>query len=389
MALTDPVALTQALIRCPSITPREAGGLDLLQGWLTELGFTCHRLTFEAPNTAPVENLYARLGGDGPHLCFAGHMDVVPPGDEAAWTHPPFSGALVDDIVHGRGAADMKGGIACFLAALAGFLTEKSQNLPGAVSFLITCDEEGPAINGTRKVLAWMAERGERPDHAIVGEPTSVAQVGDTIKIGRRGSLNGELTIIGRQGHVAYPHLARNPIPGLLAVLQAYLAAPLDEGTADFAPSNLEVTDITVGNPAVNVIPARATAKFNIRFNDRHSSDSLITALREKTEAILADTGLSHELTFQVSGESFLTARDGHLVRLMAETIAAETGQRPELSTGGGTSDARFIKDMCPVIEVGLRDATIHKVNEQVPVADLHRLTAIYGRFLAMYFSGT
>ena len=382
---TDPIELTQALIRCPSVTPQEGGALDFLQRVLEQAGFNCHRLVFSEPDTPDVDNLYARLGTDAPHLCFAGHTDVVPPGDEKAWSHPPFGGDVVDGRLYGRGAADMKGGVACFLAAALRYLRDRQNGCPGSISFLITGDEEGPALNGTRKVLEWLKARGERLDHCLLGEPSNPAALGEAIKIGRRGSLNGVLTISGKQGHVAYPDLAANPVPGLLAVLNRFLAEPLDEGNAHFMPSNLEVTSIDVGNKAENVIPASAAAMFNIRFNDHHTADSLKARLRDLAGETLAKFDLSHSFRFRVTGGCFLT-EPGPLVDALRDTIREETGRTPELSTGGGTSDARFIKDYCPVIEFGLINATIHAVDEHVKVADLHQLTAIYERFIARYF---
>ncbi len=381
----DPVEFARKLIRCPSITPAEGGALDFLQTALEGAGFTCHRLVFSEPGTPDVDNLYARIGTESPHLCFAGHTDVVPPGDEHSWTHPPFGGEVSDGRLYGRGAADMKGGIACFLAAALRYLGGGSRNLRGSISFLITGDEEGPALNGTQKVLHWLKERGERLDHCLLGEPSNPAALGDAIKIGRRGSLNGVLTVSGRQGHVAYPELAANPVPGLLAVLNRFLAEPLDAGNAHFAPSNLEITSIDVGNDAENVIPARASAMFNIRFNDEHTAKSLEDHLRQIAGAALAGFDLRHSFSFRATGECFLT-EPGLLVATLRDVVKEETGHTPELSTGGGTSDARFIKDTCPVVEFGLVNTTIHAVDEHVSVADLHGLTAIYERFLARYF---
>ncbi len=383
--MTDPLQLTRDLVRCPSITPQEGGALDYLEEMLSQAGFTCHRLPFSDSDTPDVDNLYARIGHSAPHLCFAGHSDVVPPGDEADWTYPPFAGEVHDGVLYGRGSADMKGGIACFIAATARYLQRHGLPKAGSISFLITGDEEGPAINGTSKMLDWLEQANEVPDHCVVGEPSNPEKVGQAIKIGRRGSLNGWLTIEGKQGHAAYPHLANNPIPGLLRVLSALLAEPLDTGTAHFAPSNLEITSIDVDNPTVNVIPARARAQFNIRFNDRHSGHSLMRLLHRKVSAALEGNNLAFKLDFQLSGESFLT-QPGPLIDTMSKAIREITGRTPELSTGGGTSDARFITRLCPVIEFGLVNATIHKVDEQVPVADLELLTKIFERFLSNYF---
>jgi succinyl-diaminopimelate desuccinylase len=379
------VEFAQALIRCPSITPEDAGAIPLLDGVLTEAGAHCHRLTFGDSDTPKIENLFARLGSGYPHLCFAGHTDVVPPGDERLWSHPPFGAEIADDQLYGRGAADMKGAIACFTAAALDYVESRGRAVDGSISFLITGDEEGHAINGTRKVLDWMADRGERPDHCIVGEPTNAKQLGEAIKIGRRGSLNGRLTVSGVQGHVAYPHLANNPVKGLIGVLARFYEAPLDFGSAHFSPSNLEVTSIDVGNPAVNVIPMKAEALFNIRYNDRHAPASLDAMLREQAAQALAGTELDFQLTFEPPSHIFLT-EPGPLDALLSEAVRDVTGLTPSLSTDGGTSDARFIKDFCPVVEFGLLTATIHKVDEHVALADLAQLTAIYRRFLELYF---
>ena len=381
----DPVPLAQALIRCQSVTPDEGGALDYLESVLKPAGFACHRLAFSDANTPDVDNLYARIGTGSPHLCFAGHTDVVPPGPLASWSHPPFAAEIVDGVLFGRGAVDMKGGIACFLAATLDHLAQNGLQQNGSISFLITGDEEGPAINGTVKMLQWLERNGETLDHCIVGEPSNPKNIGDAIKIGRRGSLNGVLTVTGKQGHAAYPHLANNPIPGLLKILDSFSGAPLDHGTAHFMPSNLEVTSIDVGNSAVNVIPEQARAQFNIRFNDSHSGDSLKALLRNKAAAALRGTGLTWDIAFQLSGDSFVT-EPGALITTLAQAIKAETGRQPELSTSGGTSDARFIKNYCPVVEFGLVNATIHKVDEHVPVRDLVTLTAIYRRFIDNYF---
>ncbi|MBL27180.1 MAG: succinyl-diaminopimelate desuccinylase [Rhodospirillaceae bacterium] len=375
----DPVALTRALIRCPSVTPVDAGALDVLQGVLEPMGFRCHRLTFEEAGTEPVENLYARWGEAQPNFCFAGHTDVVPVGNRDGWSRDPFAAEVVEDRLFGRGAVDMKGAIACFVAAAAGLLEKAPPK--GSISLLITGDEEGPSINGTRKVLAWMAEQGEVIDHCIVGEPTNPATLGEMVKIGRRGSLNARITVEGVQGHVAYPHLADNPVPRLVRLLAALDGLVLDEGNAHFQPSNLEITSVDVGNTATNVIPARATAAFNVRFNDMHSSESL-TALLRKT---LDGTGEPYALSVQVSGESFLTP-PGRLSDILGAVIGEVIGGTPELSTTGGTSDARFIKDFAPVAEFGLVSQTMHKIDECVPVADLTKLTAIYRAVLERYF---
>lgn len=378
----DPLPLAQALIRCSSVTPEDAGALDVLVGALEPLGFVCHRLRFSEPGTAAVDNLYARLGTGPPHLCYAGHTDVVPTGDVSAWRIEPFSAEVVEGMVWGRGAADMKGAIACFVAALARHLGAHGGLARGSVSLLITGDEEGPAVNGTVKVLGWMAERGEVIDACLVGEPTNPLRLGDMIKIGRRGSLNGHLTVRGTQGHVAYPQLADNPISRLLAMLAELTGRPLDDGSEHFQPSHLEVTTIDVGNRATNVIPAEASAAFNIRFNDRHTARDLSAWLRERCDTV----GGNYELTLSVSGEAFITL-PGTFSETVAEAVGAATGRRPALSTTGGTSDARFIKDYCPVVEFGLVGQTMHRVDEHVSLADLATLTDIYAavieRFLA------
>jgi len=384
MSAADPVALAAELIRCPSVTPDSGGALDVVQRALELAGFGCRRLVFSAPGTADVDNLFARIGDGVPHLCFAGHVDVVPPGDQVAWTHPPFSGVVEDGELWGRGAVDMKGGVACMMAAALDFLAARGAP-PGAISFLITGDEEGPAINGTRKVLDWMAEQGERPDHCLLGEPTNPKALGETIKIGRRGSLSARLAITGAQGHVAYPDQANNPLRGLARVLDWLTELRLDDGTTHFAPSNLEVTSIDTGNAADNVIPAQVAAKFNIRFNDAHTPDSLKDLIAGRIAEVLSGTGLAHDLKFHLSGDSFLTD-PGPWVEALSAAIADVTGRTPHYDTGGGTSDARFIKDTCPVVEFGLTYGLIHAVDERVAVDDLQQLTAIYRRFLERYF---
>ena len=382
---TDPVHLTRDLLVCPSVTPDEGGALIFLDDVLSRAGFDVHRVVFSDDGTPDVENLYARIGTSGPHLTFAGHTDVVPPGDTARWSRDPFAGDIVDGILFGRGAVDMKGGIAAFLSAALRFLERRGEDFGGSISFLITGDEEGPAVNGTRKLLEWCAARGEAFDAAVVGEPTNPNALGDTIKIGRRGSLNGTLTIIGKQGHAAYPHLADNPIPGLVRLLDALLTEPLDHGTEHFQPTNLEVTSVDVGNTASNVIPAQATARFNIRFNDTWTANSLIDWLKARL-----DTAAGNAVVYQLDidptiSEVFLTQAED-LIETLSDAVEAVIGARPELSTGGGTSDARFIKDYCPVIEFGLVGQTMHQVDERVPVTDLERLAAIYEQFLDGYF---
>ncbi len=378
----DPVELTQALIRCASVTPTDAGALGVLEDALTPLGFVCHRLPFSQDGTPDVDNLYARLGTSGPNLCFAGHTDVVPVGDEAAWTHPPFGAEIHDGVLYGRGAVDMKTGIAAFVAATSRFLSEQGDAFSGSLSFLITGDEEGPAINGTVKVLDWMVANGEVMDACIVGEPTNTDTLGETIKIGRRGSLNGYITQHGAQGHVAYPQHADNPLPKLVKLLHALTTKPLDPGTEHFQPSNLEVTSIDTGNVATNVIPSSGRAVFNVRFNDTYTPDTLKKWLHDT----LAAAGDGYDLDIQVSGESFLTP-PGVLSDVMSQAVTKVTGRTPELSTSGGTSDARFIKDHCAVAEFGLMNETAHKVDECAQVDDIRALADIYLDMICGYFT--
>jgi succinyl-diaminopimelate desuccinylase len=380
----DALVHASALIACPSVTPDEAGALDYMQRVLEGAGFACRRLKFSEGGEPVVDNLYARIGSTAPHLCFAGHIDVVPPGDEAAWAFGPFAAHVEAGVLYGRGAADMKGGVAAMMAAALRFLADGQPF--GSISFLMTADEEGRAINGTRKVVAWMRENGEIPDHCLLGEPTNENDLGEIIKIGRRGSLNGRLTVTGRQGHVAYPHLANNPLTGLVAVLKRYLDEVWDEGTESFSPTNLEVTSIDTGNPTVNVIPAKTSAKFNIRFNDQQSKDTLRQRLTALADTTLENTGLTFLLEVEMTAEAFVT-QPGEWVAMLADAVGETTSRTPELSTTGGTSDARFIKDICPVVEFGLVNRTIHQVNEHVPVAHLHELTEIYAAFLRRYFA--
>lgn len=383
--LRSPLDLARALIRCPSVTPEEGGALALLERVLAEAGFAVHRPVFSEPGTPDIDNLYARIGTAGPCLLLAGHTDVVPPGEPGAWRHGPFDGAVSEGVLYGRGAVDMKGGLACLLAAALGFLDARGRGFPGSIAFLVTGDEEGPAVNGTVKLLHWARERGERFDHCILGEPTNPSRLGEMIKIGRRGSLTGKLTVHGRQGHVAYPHRAENPIPGMLRLASSLIAEPLDGGTAHFDASNLEFTTIDVGNPATNVIPADARAVFNIRFNEGWTAGTLGAEIRRRLEAAAGNT-VRFSLDLQPSNAPAFLTRPDAFVDLVAGAIEAETGLRPALSTTGGTSDARFIKDACPVVEFGLVGETMHQVDEQVPVADLDRLTAIYRRVLEAYF---
>jgi succinyl-diaminopimelate desuccinylase len=369
----DAIALAQALIRRPSVTPADAGALDVLEAALEELGFACRRLPFGA-----VDNLYARLGDNGPNFCFAGHTDVVPPGE--GWRHAPFAGVIEDGTLFGRGAADMKSAIAAFVAAVA-----RAGKQNGSISLLITGDEEGVGIDGTRKVLDWLKDKGERLDHCLVGEPTATARAGDTIKIGRRGSLNIELAAVGVQGHVGYPARAKNPIPPLASLVTRLSERRLDEGSAHFDPSTLCFTTIDVGNPATNVIPGEARARLNIRFNDRHTPQSLIAWIEDEAAKVRTQTGTEISVTPQISGVSFLTA-PGAFTALVADAAQSVTGIAPQFSTSGGTSDARFIKDSCPVLELGLAGATMHKVDECVPVAEITALADIYAAILKAYF---
>lgn len=381
--LVDTLDLAQALIRCRSITPLEGGALNLLQSVLEDLGFTCHRLPFAEEDAPETDNLYARLGSGSPHLCYAGHTDVVPVGDPADWTVDPFAAEVRDGRLIGRGAVDMKGSIAAFVAAVSAYLKDGAPK--GSISLLITGDEEGDAVNGTKKVLRWLKERGETIDCCLVGEPTSDAALGDMVKIGRRGSLNARLTVHGTQGHTAYPQLADNPLHHLARMLNAVVGDSLDTGNAHFPPSSLQLTSVDVGNATTNVIPAKATALFNVRFNDLHSSASVEAWLRARFDRTIDSArGARYELTIRVSGESFLCP-PGPWSTLVSGAVAEVTGKAPELGTTGGTSDARFIKDHCTVAELGLLNATAHKVDEFVTLEDLARLTAIYRNVLERY----
>jgi succinyl-diaminopimelate desuccinylase len=385
----DPVALTRDLIRCPSVTPAEGGALAFLESVLREAGFTVHRMTFSEPGTDDVENLYARLGTQGPHLMFAGHTDVVPPGEENAWTHPPFSGDVDGTTLFGRGAVDMKGGIACAVAAVLDHVAQYGNQAradgAGSISFLITGDEESIAVNGTPKLLEWVAERGEKFDHCILGEPSNQRELGDTIKIGRRGSLNGTLIVSGRQGHVAYPDRADNPIRGIFRLIDALQSEPLDKGNANFQPSHLEFTSVDVGNKTVNVIPREARAMFNIRYNDCHTQDSL-KALVEERARKAAGNAVQFKIDWQYSNADVFVTTPGPFTELVSQAIEEVTRRKPELSTTGGTSDARFITHHCPVVEFGLVGQTMHQVDERVPIADLRALTAVYRKILEGYF---
>lgn len=370
---TDPVAVAQALIACESVTPVEGGALGVIETCLAPLGFTVERPVFSSQGTPDVENLFARRG-DGPAMVFAGHTDVVPVGDAGRWAQGPFSGAVVEGELFGRGAVDMKGAVACMIAAVA------RNKAAAPVAFLITGDEEGPAVNGTAKLLDWAAARGERFAACLLGEPSNPDALGDEIKVGRRGSHSGTLTIRGTQGHVAYPERADNPIRKLGRALGALMDEPLDDGTEHFQPSNLEVVSVESGAGAFNVIPADAVLRFNVRYNDRHNAGSLETLIRGRLDRALGAG--TYALAFEPNtGNAFLTP-PGPFVELVAAAVEAETGRRPALTTGGGTSDARFIKSYCPVVEFGLVGRTMHQVDERVAVADLETLTRIYERVL-------
>ena len=389
----DPVNFAVELIRCPSVTPADAGALDLLEKVLTEIGFTCTRLPFQEPNTARVDNLYARLGDAAPHICFAGHTDVVPVGAADNWQKDPFSGEISDDKLWGRGAADMKGAIAAFVAATADYLSQNGKP-KGSISLLITGDEEGPSVNGTIKMLDWLSTQQEVIDDCIVGEPTNPETLGEMIKIGRRGSVNTTVTIEGIQGHVAYPHRAANPVPHLVQLLERLITAKLDDGTPHFQPSNLELTGFDVGNAVTNVIPALAQARFNIRYNDIWSRDTITDWINENlnaahdalNNAIDGENKFSLTVDINHSGEAFLTPT-GTLSELAVSAVEKTLGMTPKLSTSGGTSDARFIKDHARVIEFGLVGKTMHKVDEHVRVNDIQSLTKIYQEILSGYFS--
>jgi len=377
----DPGLLAAELIRRPSVTPRDEGALEIVARTLEGLGFTCHRLTFEEPGTDPIANLYARRGVGSPNLCFAGHTDVVPVGAADQWSFEPFAAVLKDGVLCGRGAVDMKGAIAAFIAAAEDFLGRRGAGFTGSISLLLTGDEEGVAINGTRKVLDWLAKHDETIDACVVGEPTSATRLGDMIKIGRRGSMTGRLTVEGVQGHVAYPHLADNAAHRLVALLAGLTARPLDDGTEHFQKSGLQVTTIDIGNPATNVIPGSARATFNIRFNDLWTSARLKDWVTDALDRI----DRHYKLAWEVSGESFLVP-PGRVSQCLVGAIEDVTGLSPELSTTGGTSDARFIHAHCPVAEFGLVGQTMHKVDERVDLADIARLAAIYGGFLDRFF---
>ncbi len=377
----DPVALTADLVRCPSVTPEEGGALVLLEKVLTQGGFTCTRV-----DRGGVCNLYARWGRQGANRTFGfnGHTDVVPLGDEAAWTMPPFGAEIKDGFLYGRGATDMKSGVAAFAAAALDFVADTPPD--GAIVLAITGDEEGDALDGTTALLDWMATNNETMSVCLVGEPTCPDVMGEAMKIGRRGSMAAFFTVTGVQGHAAYPHRAKNPMPAMARLMDVLSSRVLDEGTAHFDPSSLQVLTIDTGNPATNVIPAQSKATVNIRFNDMHTSAALTAWMQDEADQVAAEFGVKIAMRVKVSGESFLTP-PGELSDLIAGAVAAETGRKPELSTSGGTSDARFVKDHCPVVEFGLVGKTMHQVDERVEVAQIGQLKAIYTRILTDYFA--
>ncbi|MDE2064602.1 MAG: succinyl-diaminopimelate desuccinylase [Bradyrhizobium sp.] len=384
--MTDALSIARDLVRCRSITPADAGALGVLENLLEAAGFETHRVTFSEAGTADIDNLYARIGREGPHISFAGHTDVVPPGDEAAWTVGAFAGEVKDGLLYGRGTVDMKGGIACSVAAALQYLADHGGKPKGSISFLITGDEEDVAVNGTVKLLQWAAARGEKFDHCVLGEPSNVETLGDCIKIGRRGSQSGTLHVEGIQGHVAYPHRASNPVPDISRLIVALSDEPLDRGSAQFQPSNLEFTSVDVGNPASNVIPGQARARFNIRYNDLHTQASL----RELVETRLAKAAgnrIKARIVWEPSNANVFVTKPGAFTDLAVAAIEDITGRKPELSTSGGTSDARFISQYCPVIEFGLVGQTMHQVDERTPVSDMEKLTKIYRGILDRYFA--
>src|SRR6201994_403089 len=384
--MNDALAIAQALIRCPSVTPLDAGALGVLEPLLGQHGFATHRVTFSEAGTADVDNLYARIGSDAPHITFAGHTDVVPAGDEAAWKHGAFSGEVKDGFLYGRGAVDMKGGIACSVAAVLQYLADNDGKPKGSISFLITGDEEDVSINGTIKLLKWVAARGEKFDHCVLGEPSNQQEMGDCIKVGRRGSQSGTLYVDGLQGHVAYPHRASNPVPDISRLIVAISDEPLDHGSAQFQPSNLEFVSVDVGNGAFNVIPGQARATFNIRFNDHHTQASL----RELVETRLAKAcgnRIKARIVWEPSNSNVFVTKPGAFTDLAVSAIEEITGRKPDLSTTGGTSDARFIASYCPVIEFGLLGQTMHQIDERASVKDIETLTKVYRGILDRYFA--
>jgi succinyl-diaminopimelate desuccinylase len=375
----DPVVLTRDLIRRPSVTPADEGAMDVLERALTGLGFHCRRMKFE-----DIENLYARRGTASPNLCFAGHTDVVPTGSTEAWSSAPFEAEVKDGILYGRGAVDMKGGIAAWVAAVSQVLAEGE--VPGSLSFLITGDEEGPALHGTKRVVQALMAEGEVIDACVVGEPSSQHALGDMIKIGRRGSLNTWITVQGKQGHVAYPDRAANPVPVLARLVARLADHRLDDGYEAFQPSNLELTTLDVGNTATNLIPAEARGRLNIRFNPNHTGESLMAWLNAEAGKAQAESGLRIELEHLHSGDAFLT-QTGPFVTAVQDAVEASTGRRPEASTTGGTSDARFIRAMCPVLELGLVGQTMHQIDERAPVAEIEALAEVYRAVIGRYFA--
>jgi succinyl-diaminopimelate desuccinylase len=383
--MTDPVPLLRALIRCRSVTPTEGGALQLAAKALGNAGFSIQQLRFSASGAADVDNLFARFGSGSKHFCFAGHTDVVPPGDEKSWTHPPFEGAMAQGFVHGRGACDMKGAVAAFMAAAVDFAAEHGSSFGGAVSLLLTGDEEGAAINGTKKVMAWLKAHGMVPSHCLLGEPTCLAQLGDAMKIGRRGSLSAAITVAGRQGHSAYPQHADNPIPKLVRLLDRLNSHVLDKGMEPFEPSHLAITSVDVGNQATNVTPERAVAKLNIRFNPLHSAERLRQWIEAEAEKVKAEMGGRFEFSYEEAGEAFLT-EPGPFIDIVQGAVEDVTGLRPKPSVSGGTSDARFIKSYCPVVEFGPTNATIHQVDERISIDELLQLKAVYQAVLVKYF---
>jgi succinyl-diaminopimelate desuccinylase len=376
--MIDAVDLTRDLIRRPSVTPADAGAMDVVEQALAGLGFACRRMRF-----GEIENLYARYGTARPNLCFAGHTDVVPVGDAAAWSKDAFAAEVVDGLLIGRGAVDMKSAIAAFAAACAQAIA--AGHVKGSISFLITGDEEGPAVDGTKKVVDALIAQGEVIDHCVVGEPTSSETFGDMVKVGRRGSINAEIMVEGVQGHVAYPHRAANPTPVLIDILARLQARVLDEGYPEFQPSNLEVTLIDVPNTATNIIPGRGRAVLNIRFNPNHTGASLAQWIESEAQAAADDFGGKVTVEAQISGEAFLT-EPGPFTEVVSAAVADIAGKPPELSTSGGTSDARFIRALCPVVELGLVGKTMHQVDEGAPVEEIRRLQAVYERLIARYF---
>jgi succinyl-diaminopimelate desuccinylase len=383
--MNDALSIARELLRCPSVTPADAGALGILENILKAAGFEVHRITFSEPGAADIDNLYARIGSAAPHISFAGHTDVVPAGDEAAWSHGAFAGEVKDGLLYGRGAVDMKGGIACSVAAVLEYLAANGGQPKGSISFLITGDEEDVAVNGTIKLLEWVAKRGDKLDHCVLGEPSNVEVLGDCIKIGRRGSQSGTLHVDGVQGHVAYPQRANNPVPDISRLIVALSDEPLDRGSAQFQASNLEFTSVDVGNTATNVIPGQARAKFNIRFNDNHSHESL-RQLVEQRLANAAGNRIRARIVWEPSNSYVFVTKPGAFTDLAVAAIEDVTGRKPELSTSGGTSDARFISRYCPVIEFGLVGQTMHQIDERTPVADLEKLTKIYRGVLDRYF---